>query len=79
MFNVCVRVSSLEAMLTKGGISMFIFPSGPSISTLLSGSVRLIPRLCRFGGVSRIRNVTSGGSESGARPILELHFAVDEK
>lgn len=58
---------------------MFIFPNGPSISTLLSGSARLMPRLCRFGGVSRMRNVTSGGSESGARPIFELHLVVDEK
>lgn len=58
---------------------MAILPSGPWISTLRRGSLRLMFRPCVVGGGSRTRNVTSGGKESGARPILERHWGVVEK
>ena len=59
---------------------MFILPNGPSISTVLLGSLRLTTWLRTFtGGGSSILNVTSGGTESGARPILERHRVLVEK
>lgn len=74
-----MRFSSLDAMLMYGGTSIDIFPRGPSISTVRGGSVRLTLRPCFDVSGSSMRNVTSGGSESGARPILEWHLEHVEK
>ena len=79
MLSCCCMPSSLDAMLMYAGIVMLIFPFGPVISTTDSGSCRLMFRPWRFGAAFMTVKVTSGGSESGARPILDGHGEVVEK
>lgn len=80
MLSVCVLLSSFDAMLMNGGICMLILPNGPAISTVLLGSLRLTTWFLAFvDDGSRMRNVTSGGNESGARPILDRQGELVEK
>ena len=65
-------------MLIYGGNRTDILPNGPSISTVFNGSdLVILPN--RGGNDSGSRRLTSGGSDSGAAPILDLHLDVDEK
>ena len=53
-------------------------PNGPSTSTVLGSSVFTKP-FFRGGGGSRIRRLTSAGSDNGALPMRDLHFRELEK
>jgi hypothetical protein len=79
ILNPYVRSSPFSMMLMNGGISRLIFPNGPSTSILLLGSERLMARVCLTSAESKIRNLTSGGSERGARPILDWYWEDVEK
>jgi len=65
-------------MLMYGGIVTLSFPSGPSTSTVESLMILLplTPFLWTGGGMKR--NVTSGGKDSGTRPILDLQVCEVE-
>ena len=90
--SLCARSSALSILsvfvcppsslpiLIYAGIGSVIFPFGPVISTVEPCCVRLMPLLPeRCGAACVTVKLTSGGSESGARPILERVGGVVEK
>lgn len=76
--RACIRPPSLSVMQMYGGTITLVFPRGPSISTFEPTSLLRFIRCCCCCGIDATLKVTSGGIESGARPILERGAAVVE-
>lgn len=77
--TTALRSISLWSSFMKVGKSNESFPFGPSISTRrLDSSLLTMPSGFGCGGSKR-RNVTSGGTERGARPICDWDDLEVEK
>src|SRR4051812_48477030 len=61
------------------GTGMLISPSGPLICTVAAGLSRPAFPFPFIGGAGSNSNETSGGTDSGARPIFEAHRAEEVK
>lgn len=62
--------------ITNGGIDRLSLPNGPSISIVDVGATAALRLFFLTGGI--MLKLTSGGIDSGARPICDARFGVDE-